>query len=281
MIRLLGFLKVALVIVFDFATVYYMLESLEIATASVAIIFLYVWLGGYLSLTKEGAVSAEKLPTFEKNRLDMAKVMLVEDVKNVSGLNISGIKLYLIPGNDTMNATAYGANCISVTRGTFNNTDPLTLNAVLSHEVSHIVNCDAEFQRAVFCSVTLLVGAISIIYVVAIILIFLIFRILSCFRSWVGVLAFKGTTKVVSGMFSLFQRVVVLIYRTVFSFVSRQSEYRSDRFACQLGYGLQLSHFLSLSESYSQHKMTLTEALYRSHPPTEKRIARLEAHISR
>ena len=34
-----------------------------------------------------------------------------------------------------MQATAYGFNCISVSKGTFDNTDPMTLNAVLGHEI--------------------------------------------------------------------------------------------------------------------------------------------------
>lgn len=280
MIRLFGFLKVAFVIGADFAMIYYAFRSLEIAAICTALIFLYVWLGGYLSLLKEGAVNAKKIPSYEKNKLDMVRARLVEDVRNTSGVNVSGISLYLVPDDDTMNATAYGANCISVTRGTLNNADPITLNAVLSHEISHILNYDAEFQRAVFCSVTLLVGAVSIMSAAAMVVIFLIFLVLSCFRSWLGVLAFRGTTKAVGGIFSLFQRAIVLIYRTVLSLVSRQSEYRCDRYACQLGYGIQLAHFLSLAEPYSQRQLTLTEALYRSHPPTPKRIARLEAQCS-
>lgn len=280
MIRLLGLFKVIIVVGIDFAMIYYVFKSVEIATVCVALISLYVWLGGYLSLLKEGAVNANNLPTYEKSRLDIARERLIEDVKNISKINISGLKLYLVPGDDTMTSTAYGANCVSVTKGTFNNTDPVTLNAVLSHEISHIVNYDAEFQRAVFCSITLLVGAISIMSATAMVVIFLIFLILSCFRSWIGILAFKGTTKVVGGLFSLFQRAVVLVYRTVLSFVSRQSEYRCDRYACQLGYGIQLLYFLSFANPYSQRQMTLTEALYRSHPPTEKRIAMLEAHLA-
>ena len=82
---------------------------------------------------KEGAVRAEKLSNFERSRFEMSKCQLKEDVKNVSSADISGLKLYLIAGDNDMQATAYGANCVSVSRGTFDNTDPLTLNAVLCH----------------------------------------------------------------------------------------------------------------------------------------------------
>lgn len=279
MSRLFGIIKVAIVLAIDFVAIYSLFEDPYIASIAVGVIALYVLFGGYLALLKEGVVSSKKLPAYQRNRLETAKMQLVADVKSVSGANISGLKLYLVPGDDDMNATAYGFNCVSVTRGTFDNADPITLNAVLAHEVSHILNFDAEFNRAVFCSVTLLVGALSVMSFAMMAIIFLIFLVLSCFRSWLSVMAFQGTTKAVGGLFSLLQRGVVVIYRSLLSLVSRHAEYRSDKYSCMLGYGVQLSHFLALIEPNNQRQLTLTEAMYRSHPPTSKRIARLEKLI--
>lgn len=279
MSRFCGILKVALVLALDFVAIYSLFENPYIASIAVGVISVYVLFGGYLALLKEGAVISKKLPAFQSNKLEAAKTQLVADVKSVSGANISGLKLYLVPG-DNMNATAYGFNCVSVTRGTFDNADPITLNAVLAHEVSHILNFDAEFNRAVFCSVTLLVGALSVMSFAMMAIIFLIFLVLSCFRSWLGVMAFRGTTKAVGGIFSLLQHGVVMIYRSLLSLASRRAEYRSDKYSCMLGYGVQLSHFLAIAEPANQRQLTLTEAMYRSHPPTPKRIARLEAIVS-
>lgn len=279
MSRFCGILKVALVLALDFVAIYSLFENPYIASIAVGVISVYVLFGGYLALLKEGAVISKKLPAFQRSKLEATKTQLVADVKSVSGANISGLKLYLVPGDD-MNATAYGFNCVSVTRGTFDNADPITLNAVLAHEVGHILNFDAEFNRAVFCSVTLLVGALSVMSFAMMAIIFLIFLVLSCFRSWLGVMAFRGTTKAVGGIFSLLQRGVVMIYRSLLSLASRRAEYRSDKYSCMLGYGVQLSHFLAIAEPANQRQLTLTEAMYRSHPPTPKRIARLEAIVS-
>lgn len=279
MSRLFGILKVTLVLALDFAAVYSLFKDIYIALTAGGVITLYVIFGGYFTLLKEGAVSSKKLPAYQRNRLEAAKTQLIADVKLASGANISRMKLYLVPGDDEMNATAYGFNCISVTRGIFHNADPITLNAVLAHEVSHILNLDAEFNRAVFCSVTLLVGALSIMSFAMMAVIFVIFLILSCFRSWLGVISFQGTTKVVGGIFSLLQRGIVIIYRSLLSLISRHAEYRSDSYSCRLGYGVQLSHFLTFVEPVSQRHLTLTEAMYRSHPPTPKRIARLERQL--
>ena len=94
-----------------------------------------------------------------------------------------------------MNATAYGFNCVSVTRGTFDNADPITLNAVLAHEVSHILNFDAEFNRAVFCSVTLLVGALSVMSFAMVAIIFLIFPCSELFPLLAGCYGLSGNYK--------------------------------------------------------------------------------------
>lgn len=279
MSRVSGMLKVALVLAIDYVAIYSLFDNPYIAFGVIGIITLYIIFGGHLALLKAGAVGSQKLPVYQRNRLEAAKAQLVTDVKSVSGANISRLKLYLVPGDDDMNATAYGFNCVSVTRGTFDNADPITLNAVLGHEISHILHWDAEFNRAVFCSVTLVVAALSVMSFTIMAIIFLVFLVLSCFRSWLGVMAFQGTTKAVGGIFSLLQRGIVVIYRSLLSLASRHAEYRSDKYSCMLGYGVQLSHFLALAEPNSQRQLTLTEAMYRSHPPTVKRIARLEAYL--
>ena len=280
MIRLPGILKVAAVLLAEFLPVYVLFNDPLISGIVTGMVTLYVWLGGYLSLFREGAVRAEKLPNYERTRLENAKNQLVEEVKDISSADISNIKIYLNPGDSELQATAYGANCVSVSRGIFDNTDPLTLNAGLGHEISHTLNLDAEFSRAVFSAILLLCGALSVMSFAFMAVIFLMFLVCSFFCSWLGVVAFRGTTKVVSGIFSLLQKGIVVIYRAVASGLSRVAEYRSDLYSARLGYGLQLAHFLSYAAVESNRQLTLTEALYRTHPATPKRVARLEAYVN-
>ena len=279
MSRLLGIVKVTLVLVFDFIGIYNLFQNAYIAGIAVGIIAVYVLFGGYIAISKENAVNIKNIPVYQRNKLEAAKTQLAADVKSDCGADISGLKLYLVPDDDDMNATAYGFNCVSVTRATLDNTDPIMLNAVLAHEISHILNFDAEFNRAVFCSVTLLVGTLSVMSFAVIAIISIIFLIFSCFGSLIGVMAFRGTTKAIKGLFGLLQRGIVMSYNLLLSLLSRHAEYRSDKFSCRLGYGLQLSHFLAIADTESQRRLTLTEVIYRSHPPTPKRIARLEREL--
>ena len=280
MIRLPGILKVATVLTIDFLSVYALFHDAATASVVTGVIALYVWLGGYLTLFKEGAVRADRLPNYERSRLENAKCQLVEDVRHTSSADISNLKIYLIAGDNDMQAAAYGANCVSVSKGLFDNTDPITLNAVLGHEISHILNLDAEFNLAVFATILFVCGAISVVSFAFMAVIFLLFLVCSFFRSWLSVMAFKGTTKVVGSIFSMIQKSIVLIYRVVVSCLSRSAEFRSDCYSAQLGYGVQLAHFLSYAAPESSHQLTITEALYRTHPSALKRVARLEAFVN-
>ena len=223
---------------------------------------------------------ADKLPNYERTRLGQAKRQLEEDVQAASSVSISSMKFYLIARDRDMQATAYGANCISVSRGALDQTDPLTLNAILAHEISHALNLDAEFNRAVFATILLICVAVSVVSFAFMAVLFLIFLLCRLFQSWLGVMAFRGTTKAVGGIFHLFQKGIVVLYRVAANCVSRAAEYRADRYSAQLGYGLQLAHFLSCAAPESNRQLTLTEILYRTHPATPKRVARLEAYTS-
>ncbi len=277
--RLPGIIKILAVLAADFTVIYAFIDNLPAACGIIGLIALYVWLGGYIALLREGAVRIKEIPAYAANRLEAARGQLIRDEKVVSNLNVSNLKLYLIPGNHDMNATAYGNNCVSVTQGMLNNADPITLTAVLAHETSHLISYDPEFNRLVFASVTLLIASLSILSAAVAVVVFLIFLLLNCFRSWLGVLAFKGTTKITTGIFSLIQRCIVAVYRVVLGLVSRHAEYRCDCYSCSLGYGPQLAHFLSMTEASDLRTMTLADAIYRSHPPAPKRIARLEKQL--
>ena len=282
MIRIPGLLKVAAVLALDFLAVSSLFNDPSIGALAVGAIALYVFFGGYLALFQEGATRWDQLPAYEVARLSDAKRQLTEDVSHASAVDISRLKVYLISADDSMQATAYGANCVSVSRGTLDNADPMTLNAVLAHEISHILNFDPEFNRAVLATIFVLCGVISVLSFAFVAVIFLFFLVCGWLGSWLGVMAFKGMSNVSQGIFSLLQKGIVVLYQTVMSVLSRSAEYRCGLYSASLdrSYGLQLAHFLTYAAPETNRQLTLTEALYRTHPPTPKRVARLEAYVN-
>lgn len=278
--RLKGILKVIGVLLLDYYVVWFNTGNAQLTFIVLIGITIYVLFGGYLSLLKEQAISMNDLPCDYSSRLNSAREVLIQDVMNINSLNMSGIKLYVTPFDD-MNATAYGNKCISITKGTLDNTDIVTLVAVLSHEMGHIINYDAELQRALFCLVSLIILELSALSFLSVLLIFLIFLFFNLFRSYMGFLLFTGASKLVRTIFRAFQYMLVFFYKSLLGFTGRSSEYRADAYCIQLGYGSQLAQFLEISSNQLHHEMTLTEILYRSHPATEKRVARIREHSSK
>lgn len=280
--RVKGMTKIAIVLLADVILLQYVL-GLKLAVIVTFCILLYGWLGEYIILLKDGAIGVEKLNEYEKQKIENAHICLTNDVKRVSGMDISRLKIHLIP-SDNINAYAYGYNNIAITRAALNNCDDLTLCSVLGHEVSHILNLDAIFSRVIFANVTCIMVGItisSLITVSAMWIIFLVLCLIGVCGGFFSMFLFHGMKKFIQGFFSLLQRILVFVYQTIMGFISRSCEFRSDKYSCELGYGSQLSYFLSrFIEDRSIGQRTIEDILYDSHPATYKRIQRIEQYVT-
>lgn len=276
--KLSGLIKTAAVLGIDFA-VAYALIGWEIALILSIGVLIYALFGEYLALWKDGAIPQDRLGEMDRSKLARAGTHLTADVRRTSGVDISKLKIHLIP-SDEINAYAYGLRNVAVTRGTLRCCDDATLCSVLGHEISHTLHMDALFFRMVFASVTLIiVGLIvaSFVSVTALWIIFLILCGVGVCGGLISLLLFRGAGNLIKGVFNFLQYGVLFIYQTAMGAVNRHCEYRADRYSCELGYGPQLSYFLTrfVQASEARHK-TLTEIIYATHPPTHKRILRIE-----
>ncbi len=280
--KLRGYIKIAvfLLVFFTLSRCFLGVEASALLTLGVA---LYAWLGEYLALLKDGAIRMEHLREYERTRLSCALENLAEDVRRVSGGDISGLRMHVIP-SDNINACAYGFRSIGVTRAMLNNCDDATLCAVLAHEVSHISCLDAVFYRMVFAAVTILIAGLICASFASVSVIWIIFAVLCALGLCGGLFSmflFQGFSKLAKGFFTLLQHLVLFVYQAVMACVSRQCEYRADRYSCELGYGSQLSYFLQrFVESQETDPKSLQEVIYASHPATHKRIMRIEQNCT-
>lgn len=275
-----GMVKIAVALIVDFAILFYLVgnRTAAVVTAGIA---LYAWLGEYIALLKDGTISMKHLNEYEKVRLLRAKECLTGDVRRISGINISGIKLHIVPSEE-INAYAYGFNNVAISRAALNACDDMTLNAVLGHEISHIICVDAVFHRIIFASVTVGILGLTLMSFVSVSIVWMIFLALCIFGVCGGVfsmLFFQGLSRFIKEIFIVLQHIVLFVYQTVMGIVSRSCEFRADKYAVELGYGPQLSYFLTrFIEGQEYRQKTLSEILYSSHPATCKRVQRIEQY---
>ncbi len=275
--RAKGIIKIILVLLFDFVLFYSIFGSIG-AIVGVGIILFGAWIGEYIALIKDNAIALKNSREYERMKLMYSIEMLTENIKEKSAININKLKVHIIP-TDQMNAYAYGFQNIGITRGILNACDELTINAVLSHEISHILCLDAVFSRIIFMNITLLIVSLIVLSFMTTSFIWILFFILCLIGICGGVLSvffFSSFSKLVKGYFNLIQRIILFFYQTIMGLVSRKCEYRADSYAVTLGYALELNYFLSrFVEEQDGRQRTLSDILYATHPATYKRIQRI------
>lgn len=276
-----GSIKIAALLGIDFMLIYY-LSDMTVSIAITSLMLLYAWLGEYTALIKYQAVRMDHIN--ERCRLKIARSisMLEKNILETGGTGIENLKIYVIP-SDEINAYSFGLHNIAVTQGALKVSDELTLNAILAHEISHSQCMDAVFKRIIFANITIIMLAITFFSFAVTSFVwglFLVMCILGLSGGIASLFFVSGLSKVVKGMFRILQYVVLFIYQTVLGIVSREFEYRADTYACILGYEPQLRHFLAAYAAPRERgQKTLAEVLYASHPPTYKRIMKMEQYV--
>lgn len=272
--KIFGILKIIAVFAVDFFIAMAFTNNFTVSAFSLVIIVIYTLIGGFINLMKEGAVRMDNLPACERGVLTSIKKELVNEVREKHGVDISNISFWLTPDEEA-NAASYGNN-ISVTQGLLDCSDRNEITSVIAHEIGHEVALDALVSRAVFASVfgaILFIGGIQAVVV----FLFLLGAMLFC-RSLFSILAFRGITAFINGIFKICKLSIVFVYKGIAALISREREYKADEFVCclGLGYGQYLAHWLKLNGS-EERSNSISDILYKTHPPAIKRISKIEA----
>lgn len=278
--RIRGIIKIMTILILD-ATAAYVVAGPEVALILTAGILLYAALGEYVDILKDGAIRMEKLTACQRIRLQEAKASLAQDVRDTMGMDISRIRFHMLPDSNTINAYAYGFRNIAITKEALDVTDNLTLNAVLGHEISHVVSLDAVFNRVIFANMAVVLASMGLGCTMFAITVWIMLAIPSLFsrHGCIGTMAASGITRLLKGITSCLQHILVAAYQAAMGVISRGAEYRADAFSAELGYSNQLAYFLErFIAPQDDGKVTLRELLYSTHPHPYKRIQRLQQH---
>ena len=164
------------------------------------------------------------------------------------------------------NAYAIGRHTICVTEGLFNLPDDV-IRGILAHEVAHLAYRHTEIQ--------LLIGGGNMIVSAFILITKLIAAIIAASSLLFG----WRQRSLLSALFGMFFAVSIWLWtRFCLMFLmwsSRQNEYDADKYAHELGYGLELAKGLDAIGG-SEPQKSFLKALYSTHPHIHDRVGRLQ-----
>lgn len=211
----------------------------------------------------------------EQAQLDAAWARVIE----LSG-RTDGSKFHMrVIDSDDVNAVAGGGHMVFLTTAMLKVAKDDMLPGVLAHELGHHVGLHPFVCALQVWLMWPIIGA----QWVAILLSNLAVSIANAFAG--------GIIGIIVGLVAMLLRGVacVLIGFTwlaiaVLRFVGRGAEYRADRYAVQIGLGVQLAAFLAELAKYEEQidfdrARTLTDTICSTHPPTQKRLHRIQQHL--
>ena len=202
----------------------------------------------------------------EKERLteifDYVKKRAMKFSENIDGK----VKLYIVD-TPSINAFAIGQHTIAVTRGLMLAMNDEELEAVIAHEMGHIINGDGQ--------VAILVSLASNIYLWSILI---ATKILHLLETLLGNNSFFGSLiGFIRKIVEIGRNYAITLLTVLVSSTSRREEFKADKIAYELGYGeALLSALYKLYDMEMSDRKKLIDKLKSTHPKTAFRIERLE-----
>lgn len=202
----------------------------------------------------------------EKERLSEIFESVKERGEAYSKMIDYDLKLYIVD-SITINAFSIGRHTIAVTRGLMEAMNDEEIEAVISHEIGHIINGDGQ--------VSILVSLASSVYVWGVML---FVKILQVLEMLLGDNSFFGSLiGFIKNILEIALKYAMTLITILVSSTSRKEEFRADKVAFELGYGESLlSALYKFYDMEISDKKSLIEKLKSSHPKTAYRIEALE-----
>lgn len=202
-------------------------------------------------------------------KADYAFNEVVKSARNKTKSVSKKVRLYY-SSESGVNAFALGHRTVVLTDGMLRKNDLDVFKGVIAHEVGHIAHGDSDLNLGInVCN-----GFISVFMSVISVFVYVIIAVIAMNREknwvWIAVLLRVFFNVVLVGIFRLWTMIGVACINAT----SRKKEYAADKFAKDIGYGEELSAFLSslgggrpVSKWYS--------VMYQTHPETGDRIKAL------
>lgn len=191
---------------------------------------------------------------------------------------ISGDVRLFMNEDKSPNAFATGRKTICITRGMLEQDDD-TIKATFAHEFGHLAHKDTDRLLVVYVG-NLFITAIASLFQIAVMINYVIMSIVALFMDsdeGFFVAIFNAIASFISLIFVRgLMRVWGALGTALCMKTSRGNEYEADHFAFTLGYGRELTLFLTALAAYEGDKPRgLFASLASSHPDSKDRVDRL------
>lgn len=179
------------------------------------------------------------------------------------------------------NAMAVGFNTIGFTEGMLHTASDEELKGVIAHELGHLLHHDYIYDTLIHSMQSLGYRCLyGIFYIPA-----LIFGFVGGLIT--GLLGIGSLMQIIAdlwwGLYKLSVRIIYGISKLASVNINKYGEYRCDAYSLHYGCGSGLLSYLrrtKVQEIACGKRPTFTQYILSTHPPTEKRIARLEKQLS-
>ncbi len=179
----------------------------------------------------------------------------------------------------TPNMMVIGNSTLAITSGLWNaNLPEEEIEAVLAHEIGHLVNGDSRVLIA--ASTMNLIGQIASWILTVLVIIAGVFSgIAASFqdRSGLGVFAGMISALLLVWMLRAISWLLMHFLSLTFHAISRSQEYKADEFAKENGYATGLSSFLERIKGFTTDETNFITRLFSTHPHPTERIQQLMA----
>lgn len=281
--RMMGYALTLLIVAVDCSVIFYLSGEWEIALFVVGIELIYMWLGERITVLRTKTVPQARLKELERDKLTAARKILLTNGRKV-GVKSSKYHIHVVNTAD-FNAYCYGSRHIAITRPMLN-MSPRVISAVLAHEIGHARRGDVLFSRILYLNISVAAITLSGLGILASAMFLgstIATFMLAGFLSGVVAMYANRTLKYIMRVAeNVLRWLLYTTFKLINAFYSRNCEYHADRFSCKLGLGDDLNSFLkALPRQRFKlfHLPTLNDLLYGSHPPTKKRIKRIQKFL--
>jgi len=224
-----------------------------------------LWFTGVWEIIMRWLLNCRNLLNKEKARLNPLWEEICQKAEQQSGEDFSKVKLFMTD-DPTSNAFALGRKTVAITTGLLSRHTDTEILAVLAHECGHLAHGDPSKSGMAHA-----IDSESLMFERFLLKFYIFYKI-----PVLGIIVTLVLLPYTVCRYLYF--AVDYMHHWLSMALSREAEFRADKFAYDLGYGDGLHNILDGWRESNTPQAGFLAKLYKSHPDPAKRMLKLESY---